>query len=429
MSDRRKLLLIVPTLHQGGQERVVIRTAGLLADDFDITIAIFDDSDIGYDTSGLNIVNLNVPARRSNLLKMINIGLRAIRLRRLKRRLSPDICYSYGPTANLINAMTSQESGTVWIGLRNYTDALDVTRMKYCISHSSLIICCARDIETYVREKYGVLRISEIATGGMDATYTCVLPNLYDTDAIVEAAREDTPDYPFPEKDESGRRIRVIASMGRDDDQKMFWHMLKTFKLINTQMPESRLMILGAGTFDSYKRMAQGLGIEDMIFFAGEQRNPYKYLKHADVNWMTSRNEGFPNALVEGMALGLATVSTNCMTGPAEILIDGGDVYTSTDTFDRFLADRDESVDEVYPMAIFGDYGILTPAMERERDMDFAHITDEECDLAHVLVTLLKNDEMLTKYREVARRRAADYSYEAYKESFMALADVAARHR
>ncbi len=408
---KKKLLIIVPTLHQGGQEHVVIRSARLLADRMDVTIAIFDDSDIGYDVTGLDIVNLNVPALSGSVFKLINILKRRIKLADLKKKLKPDISYSYGPSADLINALTATEEESTWVGLRNYTDAADERRMTVYLRHADLVVCCARDIETYVRHKYGFER-------------TAVLYNLYDIDAIKTLAENEEPEEALPLTDSKGRKLIYIASMGRDDDQKMFWHMLKSFKLIRTKVPEARLIILGDGTFDAYKRMAKGLGIEGDVIFPGRQDNPYKYLKYAQVNWMTSRNEGFPNALVEGMALGLTAVSTNCMTGPAEILTADRDVYTCTDelneTMEALLAAEmnKEDLGDPHVAAIYGEYGILTPAMTRERDMDFANITFEHYNLARIMVKLLRDDAMLEKYSVAAAARACDYGCDAYLKRF-----------
>lgn len=115
---------------------------------------------------------------------------------------------------------------------------------------------------------------------------------------------------------------------------------------------------MGAGSFAHYRKLAEDMGIADAVFFAGMQREPYQYLKKGEIYLLTSLNEGFPNALVEGMALGLASVSTNCMTGPAEILLEDGDASALVGT---------EKGGRI--PAIYGEYGILVPVMEKERDL------------------------------------------------------------
>ena len=422
-----KLLIVVPTMHQGGQERVVVRTSRLLMSKYDITIAIFDGSDVGYDTEGLNIVNLDVPAKPGKINKLINIVKRVARLKRLKKQLKPDISYSYGPSANIINASSRVGTEKIWVGLRNYTDAVDVSKMKICVRGADLIVCCARDIETEVKRRFG------------EETKTAVLYNLYDIDGIKAEATGAEPDdewFEFMRKTQlvkdaesvsalgtdSTKRLIHLMSMGRDDDQKMFWHMLKTFKLIHEVVPEARLTILGAGTWEDFKTMAEELGLAKYVYFTGPQLNPYRFLKYGDIHWMTSRNEGFPNALAEGMVLGMASVSTNCLTGPAEILIEGGNTYQARTDFENWDAQYEDS-EERRLKAIYGEYGIITPELSRERDMDSTNITDEERSLAEVMISLLQNKEMLENYKQAAAARAQKYSYEAYVENFSVLVD------
>jgi N-acetylgalactosamine-N,N'-diacetylbacillosaminyl-diphospho-undecaprenol 4-alpha-N-acetylgalactosaminyltransferase len=144
---------------------------------------------------------------------------------------------------------------------------------------------------------------------------------------------------------------------------------------------------------------------------------------------MTSRNEGFPNALVEGMAMGLAPVSTNCFTGPAEILTEYQDTYSCAKELEEIEHSRQvicshESEMEYKTVAIYGEYGILTPAMTRDRDMDFAHFEDEHYNLAEVMIELLKNEDRLNGYKEAAKRRAQAYDYKTYRRQFMNFASA-----
>lgn len=402
MNDKRKLLLIVPTLHQGGQERVVVRSARLLADGYDVTIAIFDDSEIGYDTDGLNIVNLNVPSASLMLFKLVNVCRRSLKLRKLKESIKPAISYSQGGTANIVNCLSATPSEKTWTSIRCFFDVSDATKIRLYKKHADLIVCCAHDIETQIQDRY-------------HADKTATLYNPYDCDEITADSKQDDLEIPLPETDESGRHLRYIMAMGRDDDHKMYWHMLKAFKLVQVVMPETRLVILGAGEFESYKRMIRGLGLDDEVIFTGPQSNPFKYLARGEVMWMTSRIEGFPNALVEGMALGLVPVSTNCPSGPAEILTAGGSVESCGETFEQMEDSNELKV-------IYGEYGVLTPAMTYERDMDFAHITEEHFNLAEVMVELLRNPERMSHYHEAAAKRAREFAYSEYHERFDELA-------
>ena len=408
--SKRKLMLISPMLHQGGFERVCVTTARLLQPYFDVTIVIFDSANIAYDVEGLSIIDIQMGVRKGKLQKILNIIRRSRKVRKLKKEMQPEIAYSFGPTANMVNAFSKTGKEKVWLGLRNYTDVEEETKMRLLVKKADLIVCCSRDIEKYVKIKYKF-------------NNTAVLYNLYDADTIRKEAAASDPPLPFSEElkevgslqQESGQ-LRYLVSMGRDDPMKGFWHLIKAFKLVHDQIPEARLILMGAGTFQKYKTLAEQLKIADAIYFAGMRRDPYALLKYGEVYLLTSANEGFPNALVEAMTLSLAPVSTNCLTGPAEILVRNGDTASLDDQFAEKQKEKETPV-------IYGDYGIVVPEMQKEENLDPADITEEERNLADTVIGLLQDERLLQSYRQAAARRAGDFTYEKYLEQFLKLAE------
>ena len=408
--SKRKLMLISPMLHQGGFERVCVTTARLLQPYFDVTIVIFDSANIAYDVEGLSIIDIQMGVRKGKLQKILNIIRRSRKVRKLKKEMQPEIAYSFGPTANMVNAFSKTGKEKVWLGLRNYTDVEEETKMRLLVKKADLIVCCSRDIEKSVKIKYKF-------------NNTAVLYNLYDVDTIRKEAAASDPQLPFAEElKEAGSlqqepgQLRYLVSMGRDDPMKGFWHMIKAFKLVHDQIPEARLILMGAGTFQKYKTLAEQLKITDEIYFAGMRRDPYALLKYGEVYLLTSANEGFPNALVEAMTLSLAPVSTNCLTGPAEILVRNGDTASLNDQFAEKQKEKETHV-------IYGDYGIVVPEMQKEENLDPADITEEERNLADTVIGLLQDERLLQSYRQAAARRAGDFTYEKYLEQFLKLAE------
>lgn len=408
--SKRKLMLISPMLHQGGFERVCVTTARLLQPYFDVTIVIFDSANIAYDVEGLSIIDIQMGVRKGKLQKILNIIRRSRKVRKLKKEMQPEIAYSFGPTANMVNVFSRTGKEKVWLGLRNYTDVEEETKMRLLVKNADLIVCCSKDIEKSVKIKYKF-------------NNTAVLYNLYDADTIRKEAAASDPSLPFAEElKEAGSlqqepgQLRYLISMGRDDPMKGFWHMIKAFKLVHDQIPEARLILMGAGTFQKYKTLAEQLKITDAIYFAGMRRDPYALLKYGEVYLLTSANEGFPNALVEAMTLSLAPVSTNCLTGPAEILIRNGDTASLNDQFAEKQKEKETSV-------IYGDYGIVVPEMQKEENLDPADITEEERNLADTVIGLLQDERLLQSYRQAAARRAGDFTYEKYLEQFLKLAE------
>ena len=96
--------------------------------------------------------------------------------------------------------------------------------------------------------------------------------------------------------------------------------LLKAYSKLDTNL---HLVLLGKGNQENnLKNLAKKLGIEKKVHFLGWQSNPYKYIKNAKLFVLSSNIEGFGNVLVESLILNTPVVSTNCPSGPNEILVD-----------------------------------------------------------------------------------------------------------
>lgn len=361
----KKLLLIVPSLHQGGSEKVCAMTARILQPYFEVHIAIFDSRSIDFDVAGTPVTDLGLPSRPGKLAKIINVFRRGRRLARLKKRERIDIAYSLGPTANLANVFSGgvfrKKRAKLWLGVMSYMD-MDSSWLGLFCRRCDRLLCCSETLRGMIAEKYRCDR-------------TCTLQGAFDIPEIRALAEKEEPALPWQEG-------RIIVSMGREDVVKGFWHLLKIFSLVHEELSDTKLLIIGKGEFTQYRKLAADLGVEDAVCFAGLQKNPYPYLKKGSLYLLTSYFEGFPNALVEAMALGLPAVATDCKTGPAEIF-EGG-------------------------------CGILVPNMRQELDLDASHIEEEERRTAARVTALLQNEEEMARYRSLSAERAAVYSKEEY---------------
>ena len=344
---KEKLLLISPMLHQGGFERVCITTARLLKPYYDVSIVIFDDADIAFDIRGLSIINIHLGVRNGKLAKITNLMRRAVRVRKLKQRMKPVIAYSFGPSANMVNALSKTSLTSVFLGLRGYQDVADDPKMKLYVRKADRTICCSKEIEPIVQEKYGYLQ-------------TATLYNPYDAEGITELSKEKVTDLPWKMEDED--RPRILIGVGRDDPIKGFWHLIKAFYLVQKEIPQMRLIIMGDGSFEQAKSLVSELQLEQKVYFPGVRKNPYKYLAASEMFLLSSYTEGFPNVLVEAMILGRPLISTDCRTGPAEILD-------------------------------HGKYGILVPDMGDTEDYSGDTISEKETCFAEKIIEVLKDSE------------------------------------
>lgn len=117
-----------------------------------------------------------------------------------------------------------------------------------------------------------------------------------------------------------------------------------------------KLVLLG-GTYtesdrqwlDQMKRLITELGLDSRVVLPGFQRNPYPWMKHAALFAMASDGEGLPTVLIESLILGTPVVSTDCRTGPREILIGSLSEYLSTPGDDVGLAANISKSLDYYP--------------------------------------------------------------------------------
>jgi glycosyltransferase involved in cell wall biosynthesis len=115
----------------------------------------------------------------------------------------------------------------------------------------------------------------------------------------------------------------VILAIGRLEVQKNFPNLLRAFALVRQQTP-ARLIILGEGSErDRLTSLITEMGLNHDISLPGFVGNPAAYMAHSAVFAMSSSWEGMPVALIEALALGIPVVSTDCPSGPSEVLDHG----------------------------------------------------------------------------------------------------------
>jgi len=115
----------------------------------------------------------------------------------------------------------------------------------------------------------------------------------------------------------------VVVGAGRLGRAKCFSTLLRAFAIVRQKRPV-KLLILGEGRKRyELERLAQKLGVEKDFDLPGFVVNPYAFMSRADLFVLSSLWEGMPNVLIEALALGIPVASTDCHSGPREILRDG----------------------------------------------------------------------------------------------------------
>ena len=112
------------------------------------------------------------------------------------------------------------------------------------------------------------------------------------------------------------RSNHKVGRLDRGKNHELMINAFFSLKNRNTQ-----LFIIGDGELkNKLQNQIKTLKLEEQVFLLGKKKNPYKYLSKADCFLFSSNHEGFPNVILEALACNLPIISTDCESGPREIL-------------------------------------------------------------------------------------------------------------
>lgn len=137
----------------------------------------------------------------------------------------------------------------------------------------------------------------------------------------LAAKAAEAPDHPWFRPGQPP----VVLGVGRLVPQKDFPTLLRAFARVRARR-EARLVILGHGIDEAragLEELARELGCGADLDLPGFVRNPFAFMARAGVFALSSLHEGLPGVLIQALACGCPVVSTDCPTGPAEILEEG----------------------------------------------------------------------------------------------------------
>lgn len=306
-----KVTFVISALFAGGAERVISIMANYWArKGWGVTILSFDDGEtppfFEVDPS-VRRMSLGLLGDSAGLIAGIRNNInRVVRLRQAILRSQPDAVISFVDKTNVLTlfatlglkleVMVSERTnpyqysiGRIWGALR-----------WWVYSRADRII-----VQTHAARAYFLPKFQRTVS---------VIPN---------PVLPSSSNYAMVNHRPAGC---MILAMGRLSKEKGFDDLLYAFRKVNDQHPGCTLTIIGEGPErGELELLRERLGLSGCVLLPGLVTTIEVFLRQASMFVLSSRFEGFPNALCEAMAYGLPVIATDCRSGPREIIRDGED--------------------------------------------------------------------------------------------------------
>ena len=344
---QKNILLIIPELGPGGAERSISKLSQLLSRSQNVYICINNLGKKTHYPIGGQLINLGLPPSK-NIFHKTFLWLRRIySLKKIKHDLTIDISISFMEGASYLNVITKYKDKIV-VSLRgSYYKHPELKGLKGFVRKNILIPLLFRKADKVVA--MGSQHENEMKTQFcLPSNKIAIIPNFYDISKIRDKSNE-----PMEKQYALIFKRQVIVCSGR-------FHFLKSHKSLITVYKEvlkdyeCSLILLGDGALKrDYIVHCRDLGLNVCdyqydnektldthfslgVYLLGYQENPFKFIRHSDLFILSSSwGEGFPNALAEAIICGVPVVSSDCRTGPREILAPKSQLQLKEKLYDR----------------------------------------------------------------------------------------------
>ncbi|HTM64680.1 MAG TPA: glycosyltransferase [Flavipsychrobacter sp.] len=323
----KNVLLIGSELGKGGAERSISLLSHYLEPYYNVTLCLLSgkDRERFYKTCS-NVVFVDPPDARNTLDKIKGWQYRLRKIKEIKRKNAIDVSISFLEGPDYANVLTRGQEKVVLSVRGSKVFDKEIAGFTGLLRRRLLIpqlykradeIVCVTDALKEELQNHFHISIDKLRT----------IYNFYEAEQIRLLSEEALT--------EQERQIflrPVIISSGRLHMQKEHGRLLEVFAVLKKKK-DARLIILGDGALKSellQQCASLGLQVCDWqetgayhdadVYFMGFQQNAFKFYKHSAVFALSSSWEGFPNVLAEALICNIPVVTTDCYTGPREIL-------------------------------------------------------------------------------------------------------------
>ncbi len=320
--NKSKIAFLLPSLEAGGAERVVATLSNSLVEHYDITIIALYESPVFYDIDPkINVLFCGGSYEPVFSLKhSLKTHFRLIRtvIKFLKRH-KIDVVIGFMITPNIYAVIASK-----WVKIpcviseRVHPDYIDTSKFwfklrKFLYPLANRLVVQTNDIAEYFSKFVNDNKIQ-------------IILNPLSPELIQKK------NHTVPKKN-------IVLNVGRLDYQKNQDMLINAFA--NTRHEGWKLVIVGEGKErEHYNSLIDELHLNDKVQLVGNSTNIEDFYNKASVFAFTSRYEGFPNALTEAMYFGLPCISTDCPSGPSELIADSENGYLIPIENQKLLEDR-----------------------------------------------------------------------------------------
>ncbi|WP_418185381.1 glycosyltransferase [Aliarcobacter vitoriensis] len=316
MTKNKNILIFCASMQKGGAERVISLLLKEFENEQNIKVHfMMMEEGIEYDLPKSITPIILSNSKKSGVKKLLELPFVAMKLKKYIKENNINIVMSFLYRPNYINILAKifGSSHKSIVNIRQTTSRylsegllgkVNLFLINNLFDKADLIISNSKGVDEDLKS---IMNIS---------TNTKVIYNPVDIKYInrKKSIREDI-DFDFKENK------KYIISVGRLIKQKRNIDLIKAFFELQRNDNSLELLFLGDGILKTeLKAECTKLGVKDKVHFLGNVKNPFYYLGKSDLFVLTSEFEGFPNVLVEAMACGLPVISSDCKSGPKEIL-------------------------------------------------------------------------------------------------------------